>query len=233
MLKAVTQRPSGEPKHMATSALKKLTTAPRATTKREQREVSTEKILDSALKLFVSKGYRSATVDDIAKACELTKGAVYFYFPSKAAILLALLNEIEDVLVRKMVARVSQAGPQVADKLIAFLHSGAGMGNAKPDLILLFILMLLEFNGVGDEVELRVKAIYQQICMSVEEVVHRGKLAGEFRTDLQTHEIAAIVMALYNGTFMEWYCRPSYLRGRELVRAAREITLHGILKPAA
>ena len=69
--------------------------------------------------------------------------------------------------------------------------------------------------------------------MAVEEVVHRGKLAGEFRTDLQTHEIAAIVMALYNGTFMEWYCRPDYLRGRELVRAAREITLHGILKPAA
>jgi AcrR family transcriptional regulator len=205
----------------------------RASTKREQREVSTARILASALKLFVSKGYRSATVDDIASASELTKGAVYFYFPTKAAILLALLDEIEDVLVRKMVARVSQAGPKVADKLIAFLHSGAGMGNDKPNLILLFILMLLEFNGVGDEVELRVKAIYQQICVAVEEVVSLGKLAGEFRTDLETHEIAAIVMAMYNGTFMEWYCRPSYLRGRELVRAAREITLHGILNPAA
>ena len=143
---------------MVTSSTKQPTAAFRATTKREQREVSMEKILSSALKLFVSKGYRSATVDDIAKACELTKGAVYFYFPSKAAILLALLDEIEEVLVNKMVARVSQAGPLVADKLIAFLHSGAGMGNAKPDLILLFILMLLEFNGVGDEVELRVKA---------------------------------------------------------------------------
>lgn len=199
-------------------------------TKRGQRLESTEKILASALRLFVSKGYRSATIDDIARACALTKGAVYFYFPTKAAILLALLEEIEDVMVRKMVARVSQAGPLVADKLIAFLHSGAGTGNEKPELILLFILMLLEFNGAGDEIEARVKAIYQQICMSVEEVVHRGKLAGEFRTDLETHEIAAVVMAMYNGTFMEWYCRPNYLKGRELVRAAREVTLHGILK---
>jgi AcrR family transcriptional regulator len=218
---------------MAPSTQKQPVMVTRATTKREQREVSVARILASALKLFVSKGYRSATVDDIASASELTKGAVYFYFPTKAAILLALLDEIEDVLVRKMVARVSQAGPKVADKLIAFLHSGAGMGNDKPNLILLFILMLLEFNGVGDEVELRVKAIYQQICMAVEEVVSRGKLVGEFRTDLETHEIAAIVMAMYNGTFMEWYCRPSYLRGRELVRAARVITLHGILNPAA
>lgn len=199
-------------------------------TKRGQRLESTEKILASALRLFVSKGYRSATIDDIARACALTKGAVYFYFPTKAAILLALLEEIEDVMVRKMVARVSKAGPLVADKLIAFLHSGAGTGSEKPELILLFILMLLEFNGAGDEIEARVKAIYQQICMSVEEVVHRGKLAGEFRTDLETHEIAAVVMAMYNGTFMEWYCRPNYLKGRELVRAAREVTLHGILK---
>lgn len=205
----------------------------RSVTKREQREASTEKILAAALKLFVSKGYRSTTVDDIAGACALTKGAVYFYFPTKAAILLSLLDEIEDVMVRKMVARVAQAGPRVTDKLIAFLHSGAGMGNDKPELILLFILMLLEFNGAKDAIELRVKAIYQQICMSVEEVVHRGKLAGEFRSDLETHEIGAIVMAMYNGTFMEWYCRPDALRGRELVRAARTITLNGILKQPA
>jgi AcrR family transcriptional regulator len=215
---------------MATSIVEKPARSARATTKREQREASTERILASALTLFVSKGYRSTTVDDIARACELTKGAVYFYFPSKAAILLALLDEIEDLMVSKMVARVSQAGPLVADKLIAFLHSGAGMGNEKPELILLFILMLLEFNGAKDEIEVRVKAIYQQICLSVEEVVHRGKLAGEFRTDLETHEIAAIVMAMYNGTFMEWYCRPTYLQGRELVRSARQITLSGILK---
>lgn len=215
---------------MATSIVEKSARNARATTKREQREASTERILASALTLFVSKGYRSTTVDDIARACELTKGAVYFYFPSKATILLALLDEIEDLMVSKMVARVSQAGPLVADKLIAFLHSGAGMGNEKPELILLFILMLLEFNGAKDEIEVRVKAIYQQICLSVEEVVHRGKLAGEFRTDLETHEIAAIVMAMYNGTFMEWYCRPTYLQGRELVRSARQITLSGILK---
>lgn len=218
---------------MATNTTAKPVKALRASTKREQREASTEKILASALKLFVSKGYRSATVDDIANACELTKGAVYFYFPTKAAILLSLLDEIEDVMVGKMVARLSQAGPLVEDQLIAFLHSGADMGNDKPELILLFILMLLEFNGAEDEIEARVKAIYQQICLSVEDVVQRGKLAGEFRTDLETHEIGAIVIAMYNGTFMEWYCRPGHLQARELVRAAREITLRGILRQPA
>jgi TetR/AcrR family acrAB operon transcriptional repressor len=203
----------------------------RAGTKREQRDVSTEKILNSALHLFVSRGYRSTAVEDIAKACELTKGAVYFYFPTKAAILLSLLDEVEEAIVGKMVARIAEAGPTAADKLIALLHSGAGTGTEKPELILLFILMLLEFNnGVDSELELRVKGIYQRICAAIEELVDLGRAAGEFRTDLETHEISAIVMALYNGTFMEWYCRPKYLRGRELVRAAREIALSGILK---
>lgn len=202
----------------------------RASTKREQREASTERILASALDLFVSKGYRSATVDDIAAAARLTKGAVYFYFPTKAAILLALFDEIEEVLVRQMVSRVAEAGPRVEDKLIAFLHSGAGMGNQRPQIILLFILMLLEFNGSGDEIENRVKAIYTKIYVAVEEVLQRGKLAGEFRNDLDTRELTAVVIAVYNGTFMEWYCRPKELAGRELVRSAREVTLNGILR---
>lgn len=214
------------------STATKRTRRARPATKVEQREVSIERILAAALRLFVSKGYRSATVDDIARACELTKGAVYFYFPSKAAILMALLDEIEHLMVNKMVERITAVGPLIQDKLVAFLHSGAGMGNNKPELILLFILMRLEFNGAGDEIEARVKSIYQKICVSVEELVQRGKAAGEFRTDLETNEIAAILLAVYNGTFMEWYCRPNYLSGRELVRAARESVLKGVLRQA-
>ena len=206
-------------------------TSPRATTKRDQREASIERILASALSLFVSKGFRSATVDDIARASHLTKGAVYFYFPTKAAVLLALLDQIEAVLVSRMRQRVSEAGPSRADQLIAFLHSGAGTGDERPELILLFILMRLEFNGTGDEVEERAKGIEQKIRTTVEGVVEKGKRDGELRADLETREMTAIVLALYNGTFMEWYVRPRELRGRELVRSARELTLHGLLAP--
>jgi AcrR family transcriptional regulator len=213
----------------ARASAEKSATRARGKSKREQREASIEALLASALKLFVHKGYRSTTVDEIAAASGLTKGAVYFYFPTKAAVLFALLEEIEDLMVNKMVARVGVAGPGIEDKLVALLHSQSQMGLERAEWMLLFILMLLEFNGAGDEVEARVKAIYQRYYISIEEIIHRGKLTGEFRADLDTRAMSAIIMAINNGTMMEWYCRSDMLNGQELVRAARAIALTGTL----
>src|SRR5687768_15678053 len=55
----------------------------RPATKKAQREASVEGLLMAARALFVSQGYRHTTVDEIALAAHLTKGAVYFYFRNK------------------------------------------------------------------------------------------------------------------------------------------------------
>lgn len=201
-------------------------------TKREQREASLEAILNSALKLFVRKGYRSTTVDEIALACSLTKGAVYFYFPNKAAVLFALFDEIEDLMIDKMVSRVAQAGPTMEDKLVALFHNQSQMGLENAERMLLFILMLLEFNGAGDDVEARVKAIYKRYYAAIEKIIRQGKTQGEFREDVDVRSMAGIMMAINNGTMMEWYCRSDDHNGRELARAGRAIAMTGVLRKA-
>jgi AcrR family transcriptional regulator len=54
-------------------------------------------ILKAARKLFFDKGFKSITIDQIARKAELSKGAVYLYFNSKeeiyAQILLADINK--------------------------------------------------------------------------------------------------------------------------------------------
>jgi AcrR family transcriptional regulator len=204
--------------------------AERPATKREQRESSLERIQRSALKLFVSKGYRATTVDDIAAASGLTKGAIYFYYPSKAAVLFPLLDEIERLLVDRMVERVAKAGTRAQQKLVALMHGQSVVAADQAEHYLLFLLMLLEFKGAADEIEARTMKIYRRIYQSIEEVVQRGKSAGEFRADLSTREVASIILATHNGTFIEWYCRSASLSGRELVRSAREVVLNGLLK---
>ena len=54
-------------------------------------------MLSAALKLFVSEGYENASIDEIAAQAGLTKGAVYFYFKGKLALLHALLDEALDL----------------------------------------------------------------------------------------------------------------------------------------
>lgn len=50
-------------------------------------------ILDSAAALFVRDGYTGAKLQDVAKACGVTKSMLYHYFPTKDDLLFAMLQE--------------------------------------------------------------------------------------------------------------------------------------------
>jgi AcrR family transcriptional regulator len=49
-----------------------------------------ERILDVALGLFVEQGYDKTSLREVAERLGLTKAALYYHFPSKADILMAL-----------------------------------------------------------------------------------------------------------------------------------------------
>jgi AcrR family transcriptional regulator len=201
-------------------------------TKRDKSEASIDRILESALSLIVTRGFNATTVDDIAKKAGLTKGAIYFHFENKTAILLALLDVIDKLVLGSLMDRVMHAGPTSKDKLVAALHSQGMLAETKTKYLLLFTLTLLEFNGTDTPIETRVKAIYDGFVHSLEKIVRTGKAAGEFRDDLDAREMAAVVMALQHGTLMEWYCRSGTLNGPGLVRSARVVLLDGILHGA-
>lgn len=58
-------------------------------------EVTEEKILDVAQKLFLEKGYDNTTIQDIVdKLGGLTKGAIYHHFRSKEDIIVALSDKM-------------------------------------------------------------------------------------------------------------------------------------------
>jgi len=59
-------------------------------------------ILDAALQVFSRRGYRDASVDDIAGTAQTSKGGIYFHFPNKEAIFLALLQRTATRLLEKI-----------------------------------------------------------------------------------------------------------------------------------
>ena len=205
----------------------------RPATKKAQREASVEGLLTAARALFVSQGYRHTTVDAIAEAAHLTKGAVYFYFRNKEALLSALLDRVETVVLGGMNGRIAAAGQGAARRLVAFMHGQARLGVESPDDVLLLILMSLEFAGTGGPIEARIRSVYDRLYKAIEGVIALGKRRGEFRHDIRTREQAAIVMALHDGTFLEWYRRRQALGGPELVRALRTTMLAGLLPTQA
>jgi len=51
------------------------------------------RLLEAARDVFVTTGYRGATLDSIAARAGFTKGAVYWHFPNKQALFLALVED--------------------------------------------------------------------------------------------------------------------------------------------
>lgn len=199
-------------------------------TKQAQRLASTARLLDSALHLFVSRGYRSTNLEQIAAAARLSKGSVYFYFGSKEAVLLELLKRVQTFVVDEALKTAEAAGPNATDKLVAFLHHQAKLGITHRDEVLLLILMSLEFGGRKTQASMLIERIYRRLYTFVERLLKAGIARGELRSDLSPRELASIVMANHDGTFLEWYRRSNVLRGPALVRGLREVVLSGIGK---
>ena len=202
-------------------------------TRKQQREASIEKIFDAALALFVSRGYKNTTVEQIANETGLTKGAVYFYFKNKEAIMLQLLERAEAIVVDRMIEDSAAAGNSARDKLVEFVHGQARLALAHPLHILLLILMSLEFVGLGGEIEERICEIYRRMYEELEAIIRLGQASGEIRADAGTRELAAMLMASHDGVFLEWYRRHDELDGRELTRAFRYVLTEDVLRASA
>lgn len=57
------------------------------------RDAKRELILTQALDLFSSKGYYSARIQDIAQSAGIAQGLLYYYYPSKEAIYIDLVDD--------------------------------------------------------------------------------------------------------------------------------------------
>lgn len=87
-----------------------------------QKEMTRKLLLDSGLDLFVSKGYATTTVDDIATAAGTTRVTFYAYFPSKVDVVKALISERLNALL----ARVpSPERGSTENELVAVVEDGS------------------------------------------------------------------------------------------------------------
>ena len=68
-----------------------------------------EQLLEAACTLFVRKGYRVTTTDEIASKAGLTKGAVYFHFKNKEDILFELVKQISTTHDAQITARAGKS----------------------------------------------------------------------------------------------------------------------------
>lgn len=189
--------------------------------KQVSRERSTERILDSALKLFVRRGYVDTTIDDIAEASDLTKGAVYHYFGSKEELLLELLARIEHESMQVTDEAFSE-GLSATDKLVRYLHRQAVKAVERPDSLLFVVTLSANLASVSERVRQQVDAIHGRLAKAFERIIREGVKSGEFRPPISERDLSLFFIAIYSGNVLQWHRSGRQPKvGRALVRALR------------
>jgi len=81
-------------------------------------EATRRAVLDAARAAFGAKGYAQASVDEIAAAAGVTKGAVYHHFAGKEALFRAVHAEVEADAMRRTAAADDPAAAPL-DRIVA------------------------------------------------------------------------------------------------------------------
>lgn len=177
-----------------------------ASSKRQQRVRPTRQetrllILDAAITVFGERGIAASSLNDVAAAAGLTKGAVYSSFASKDDLVLALMEHHAAQRLAASLAAVSAAGDphvivqSVSRVLVQEMHSDAAWHR-----------LLAEYFAMSYR-DTRIKEALRERRGEARAAVRRGldSVAEllDFEWPLPTEEVAVLFFALSNGLAVE------------------------------
>jgi AcrR family transcriptional regulator len=166
------------------------------TDREEVLNATRQRLLDAALSEFARKGFAEANINHISEAAGFSKGTVYNYFPSKQALMLALVAEAGAAHVRSVEEQVRAVSDPV-QRLVRFYEAGFRFVEEHPAQARFLITTLY---SPGVELQGAMYRAYQPMFRLVaQEILAPGIEQGMFRpVELQT--TANLLMTVYLGT---------------------------------
>lgn len=67
-----------------------------------------ERILDAAMNIFSAKGFHDTKLDEIVAEASTSKGSIYFHFPNKEKLFIALVDQFADLIERQVDEAIQQ-----------------------------------------------------------------------------------------------------------------------------
>jgi AcrR family transcriptional regulator len=197
---------------------------------RAQGRAARDELLSAALRVFAERGYRNASVDEIAAAAGYSKGALYWHFASKEDLLSALLDERIDAPMRELVTLLESAPPE-RDMSVEASRSFARRVESDRDA------MLLEreyWSLAVRDPELRARYTARQAELRdvmTRGLVERAKHLGTPDLPMPAEDVVRVVMGIIGGLASDELIEPGTVRP-ELMGEALALVYAGLVARA-
>lgn len=133
-------------------------------------------ILDAALEVFSTHGFRGTTIDQIAAEAGLSKPNLLYYFPSKEAIHTALLERLLDTWLDPL--RAIDPGGDPLEEVLAYVRRKLGMSARLPRESRLFAMEMIQgAPRIHDVLSSDLKVLVDETAALLEDWMAQGRIS--------------------------------------------------------
>ena len=183
-----------------------------------------EHIVEQAARLYARNGFLGTSVADLAAACEISKSAIYHYYPSKEDILFEVMNshmQALDQAARAVIASDMQGAAKLRGLARAFMRLYAG-AQARHKVL------LNELDHLPRPRHAQIVALQRGLIVMVERIL--GELAPQLKRNRSRLRAAAMLFfGMINWTHT-WFDPRGAVSEFELADMAVKLTLEGVSK---
>lgn len=221
-----------------------MTTTPPAAARRAHRESAPARILDAADSAFAEQGYDGTSLARVAEAVGMSQAGLLHHFPTKRALLLAVLERRDAVDSDRTGLPGRVEGLAALDALVALMRHNA----ARRGLVQSFAVLSGESAAEHHAARGYFTRRYARLRRELGDALRAGVRSGQVRADADCTAIAAEVFAIMDGLQLQWLHDPDQvdmvalferyvdrLRGELTARTGlpRDVTLDDVDRGAA
>jgi len=151
-----------------------------------------EEIVDRTLELVREGGLGGLTTKKIAERGGFTEGALFRHYSTKQALLLGLMDRLEDMLlvpIQAVAGDVTLSAPERLERMVRHHTKIVREHESLP------IMLLAEASASGDKTLVdRMRAIFHAYLSLLEGVAREGQTSGEVVGDIQPDCLAILLL---------------------------------------
>lgn len=169
--------------------------------------ISSEDVLAAARSAFALRGYKETNLGDVAAVLNVTRQAIYYYFPTKQDILSALLNEFFDELQERVSAAAAAETSSPMGSFERMLRAHIEYVASVPELSAIFTR---EMNGLEDNVRSEIEGKRRSYHRAFVRQYERAMSGGDARV-INPNAVVSLLLGAANSAY-RWF-RPDKTGG--------------------
>jgi TetR/AcrR family acrAB operon transcriptional repressor len=176
--------------------------------KAEQSQKTRQRLVASATELFARKGYREASVQQIADAAGISRGSIFWHFGSKEGLLWAVAEELFARWEKEVL--VPEVGEAIGvEAVLRSLDAHRAFLTGETDAHRLFYVLMFEALGPRADLAGEYARLHRHFRTLGGEWIARGMEKGDVRSDIDPKAISVAIVGALGGIAYQYLLDPA------------------------